>query len=249
MSADVEAIEGPPLWVKSPYYRKPLKWVGRYYMGDEPRDIFANLVKRIAEKIADIVESDNQVMVIISGDTSTGKSTLALSIIAELCRIYKYDLNLDDIYIYEPADLARKLDRGCPNRINWFDEGSVSLNSLETMTKEGRLFSKFFDSMRLRHYINLVCIPEGKEVQARILKHANLFIKCPKKAPFFGYDNRGFFHTSVKIRYASGKEWDQFTGTGIYPKLPKKLKTAYEDVKRAHNVVFEEEFIKGVLKK
>ena len=111
------------------------------------------------------------------------------------------------------------------------------------------MFSKFFDSMRLRHYINLVCIPEGKEVQARILKHANLFIKCPKKAPFYGYDNRGFFHTSVKIRYASGKEWDQFTGTCIYPKLPKKLKTAYEDVKRAHNVVFEEEFIKGVLKK
>lgn len=247
--SDYELIEGPPIWVKSPYFRKPLKWVARYYYGDEPRDVFANLVKRIAEKIADIVESDNQALIVISGPTSTGKSTLGLSIIAELCRIYKYPLALEDVYIYSPADLANKLDRKCENRINWFDEGSVSLNSLETMTKEGRLFSKFFDSMRLRHFINIVCIPEGKEINARILKHANLYIKCPKKAPFIGFDNRGFFHTSIKIKYESGKEWDQFTGTGIYPKLPKKLKNAYEDVKRAHNEVFEDEFIKGVLKK
>lgn len=246
--SDIMPIEGPPIWVKSPYYKKPVKWVGRYYYGDEPRDIFANLVKRIAEKIADIVDSDNQAMIVIIGPTSTGKSTLALTIIAELCRIYKYDFNLEDIYIYAPEDLARKLKRKCENRINWFDEGSVSLNSLETMSKEGRLFNKFFDTMRLRHFINFICIPEGKEINARVVKHANLYIKCPKKAPFFGFDNRGFFHASIKIKYESGKEWDQFIGTGIYPKLPKKLKVEYEKIKNAHNVVFEDEFIKGVLK-
>lgn len=257
--SDTEIIEGPPIWVKSPYFKKPLKWVGRYYYGDDARDIFANLVKRIAEKIADILEKDNQVMVVISGDTSTGKSTLALLIIVELCKILKYDINtsdydscvnlLKDVYVYEPADLAEKLDRGCTNRINWFDEGSVSLNSLETMTKGGRLFSKFFDSMRLRHFANFICIPEGKEVNARVVKHANLYIKCPKKAPFIGFEHRGFFHTSYKIKWDSGKEYDQFTGTGIYPKLPKKLKLAYEEVKRQHNAVFEKEFIEGVLKK
>lgn len=243
-----EAVQYPhPVWVKSAYFKDPMKMVGMYWFGDEPRGIFSNMTERLASKIIERVKSDNQCLVVISGLTSSGKSTLALQIIKELCDRMGYDFVLNDMYIYSPEDMARKLQRGCQNRINWFDEGSVSLNSLSTTAKSGKLFSQFFDTMRLRHYINFVCVPEDGELNKRITKHADFYISCPKKAPFIGFQPRGFYHVSYKIVYESGKVWDQFIGTGIFKKLPKKLKTEYEAIKQSRNVDFEKVFIKEVL--
>ena len=242
-----EILHPRPVWVKSVYFKKPMKLCGMYWVGDEPRGIFANMNERLAELIIERVKSDNQCLVIISGPTSSGKSTEAVTLIKLLCEILGYEFNLDDMYIYSPEDLARKLQRKCENKINWYDEGSVSLNSLATTSKTGKLFGQFFDTMRLRHFISIVCAPEDSEINKRITKHADFYITCPKKAPFIGFQPRGFFNVSYKIIYESGKTWDQFIGTGIFKKLPKKLKEQYEAVKKARNTDFEQVFIKEVL--
>lgn len=243
-----EVIQHPrPVWVKSVYFKDPMKLCGMYWYGDEPRGVFANMTTRLAEKILERVKSDNQCLIVISGSTSSGKSTLALQIIKELCDKMGYDFVLDDMYIYSPEDLARKLKRGCQNKINWYDEGSVSLNSLATTSKTGKLFGQFFDTMRLRHFISFLCTVEDSEINKRITKHADFYISCPKKPPFLGFQARGFYHVTYKIYYDSGKVWEQFIGTGIYKKLPKKLKEQYEAVKRARNIDFEQVFIKEVL--
>lgn len=247
MSSEIAIQHARPVWVKSVYFKDPMKLCGLYWYGDEPRGIFANMTTRLADLIIERVKSDNQCLVVISGPTSSGKSTIALEIIKELCDKLGYDFILDDMYIYSPEDLARKLKRKCENKINWYDEGSVSLNSLATTSKTGKLFGQFFDTMRLRHFISFLCTPEDSEINKRITKHADLYISCPKKAPFFGFQARGFYHVSYKIIYESGKVWDQFIGTGIFKKLPKKLKEQYEAVKRARNTDFEQVFIKEVL--
>lgn len=250
--SDIEVCkeQRAPIWVKSVYFEQPLKAVGSYYYGNQIQLIYSNLLNRLALWIKAKIEKDNQVMISISGATSSGKSTLAICLIKELCALFNWAFDFNDTYIYSPKDLANKLKRKCENRINWFDEGSVSMDSLATASKVGRLFNNFFNTMRLRHYITIICCPDDEELSKRIMKHADLYIECPSKSPLppqFKFQARGFFYVSYKIRYGSGKTWEQRIGTGTYKKLPKKLKDEYEAIKKLHNYDFEDEFIKGVL--
>lgn len=240
-----------PIWLKSVYFKEPLKSVGCYYYGGRRHFVYVNLINRLALWIKAKIEKDNQVLIIITGATSSGKSTLAVWIIKELCDIFGWPFDFDDVYLYSSKDLARKLKRKCPNRINWFDEGSVAMDSLSTTSKEGKLFSQFFNTMRLRHYITIICSPVADgELNKRITKHADLYIECPDKSPFpnqFKFQARGFFYVSTRIEYASGKKWDDRIATGVYKKLPKKIKEEYEKIKLSKNTDFEEVFIKEVL--
>ena len=239
-----------PIWVKSVYFDRPLKAVASYYYGDKLQLVYSNLINRLALKIKAKIEKDNQALIVISGPTSSGKSTLAVWIIKELCSLFGWPFDFDDIYLYSPEDLARKLKRKSANKINWFDEGSVAMDSLSTTSKVGKLFSQFFNTMRLRHYITIVCSPDDAELSKRIMKHADLFLECPSKSPFppqFKFQARGFFYVSYRVTYASGKRWEERIATGTYNKLPKKLKDEYEAIKKNRNVDFEDEFIKGVL--
>lgn len=250
--SDIEVCKAQttPIWVKSIYFDQPLKAVSSYFYGDQLQLIYSNLINRLALWIKAKIEKDNQVMISISGATSSGKSTLAVWIIKELCSLFGWPFDFADMYIYEPKDMAKKLKRKCQNKINWFDEGSVALDSLSTTSKVGKLFNNFFNTMRLRHFITIICCPDDDELSKRIMKHADLYIECPDKSPLppqFKFQARGFFYVTFKVKYGSGKVWSQRIGTGVYKKLPKKLKEEYETIKRLHNVDFEDEFIKGVL--
>lgn len=239
-----------PIWLKSVYFTAPLKAVGCYYWGGRRHFVYSNLINRLALLIKDKVEKDNQILVIIKGPTSSGKSTLAIWIIIELCKLFGWPFVWEDVYLYSPEDLARKLERKCPNRINWFDEGSIAMDSLATTSRTGRLFSQWFNTMRLHHYISIVCTPEDSEIQGRITKHADLFIECPSTSPFpsqFKFQARGFFYVSTRTTYKSGKKWEDRIATGTYPKLTKKLKEEYEAIKLSRNSDFEGVFIKEVL--
>ncbi len=250
MDYEVSKKQKAPIWLKSIYFPAPLKAVACYYYGGKRQFVYSNLINRLALLIKDKIDRDNQILIVITGSTSSGKSTLAVWIIKELCQLFGWDFNFNDVYLYAPEDLARKIKRQCPNRINWFDEGSVAMDSLATTSRVGRLFGQFFNTMRLKHYITLVCTPEDSELNGRITKHADLYIECPDYPPFppqFKFGARGFFYVSYKTKYKSKKVWDQRIATGIYNKLPKKLKAEYEAIKKSRNTDFEDVFIKEVL--
>lgn len=252
MDYEVNKKQNSPLWIKSIYFPAPLKSVGCYYYGGRRQFVYSNLVNRLALLIKEKVEKDNQILIVITGSTSSGKSTLAIWIIKELCQLFGWPFNFEDVYLYSAEDLARKLQRRIPNRINWFDEGSVAMDSLNTTSKVGKLFGQFFNTMRLKHYITIVCTPEDSELNARITKHADLYVLCPDYPPFppqFKFQARGFFYVSTKTKYKSKKIWEERIATGTYNKLPKKLKAEYEAIKLNRNTNFEEIFIEGVLGK
>lgn len=226
-----------PLYV-SPYFSEPVELIGLYGpRGDYP--IVKDLLSWVANYIKRLVATDNQAIIMITGAPGSGKSTLALGLI----KLLDSDFKLDDVYIYSNNDIKRKLKDNNPQRINLFDEGSVTLNSLATTSKEGRYLSMFFDTMRSRHYISIICVPDGSDIQGRIAKHVNLYLECPKKAPLPGYSARGFFHCKKRTVYKSGKKWDDLIATGVFKPLPKKLKTEYEKKKKEK----QDEFIDKML--
>lgn len=232
-----------PLVIQSPKFDKPLTCVGSY--GDD-RLIFSDLLDGVTDWIRKKIESDNQAVIIIRGGTGSGKSNLALQLIKRLSPGFTPD-QLEDVYIYSPDDLAKKIKRGCTNQINWYDEGSVTFSNLSVMSKGGRLMGQFFDTMRLDHYISIICLPNDKEMDGRVSKHADLYLECPKYAPFDNFSPRGFFDVYKRTVYRSGKFFDEHYGTGIFRPVPKKLRVAYEEVKRAHAEEFKNKFVRTFL--
>lgn len=239
-----EFMGGPALMVKDPYFPIQMKMVGTYGpTGDIP--IYSNTITALAKKIRARVgaNSDHQAVVVISGGTGSGKSILALQLIKALDK----DFRLEDVYIYGPKDLANKIKAGIDQRINWYDEGSVTLNSLETTSKGGRSFSKFFDTQRFMGWISIICIPDSTEINKRIMKHLDILIQCPDQAPIWGFFNKGFFNVIERTYHKSGKFWDDTICTGTFKNVPKKLRTEYEKVKKEHAELFTKKFVEDVL--
>lgn len=234
-----------PLTVLTPYFKTPLIWTVSYY----GYDVFSNMLDAIVDWCIDCLENDNQCVIIIRGLTGSGKSNLAMQIIKRILEKLKIEWVLEDMYIYSLLDLARKIERGSKNPINWYDEGSITFNSLNSTSEEGKLMGMFFDTMRIDHYISIIVLPSDKEVNARILKHANLFLECPRKVPLPDFSSRGFFEVYKRTTYKSGKYYDKKLGAGIFRPIPKRYREPYEALKRQKADEFKLMLAQKILKK
>ena len=234
-----------PLKVQTPHFDYPLKWVVSYY----GYDVFSNLLDAIADWCVSQLKNDNQCLIVIRGGTGSGKSNLAMQLIKRILDILHIDWNIRDMYLYSLYDLAEKIERGSTNPINWYDEGSITFNSLASTSEDARLMGQFFDTMRIDHYISIVCIPSDKEMNGRILKHADLFLECPDKIPLPDFSTRGFFEAYKRTVYKSGKYYDNRLGAGIFRPIPKKIRTEYEQIKRQKADEFKQMLAEKILKK
>lgn len=234
-----------PLTVLTPYFKTPLKWTVSYY----GYDVFSNLIDAVANWCVDRLDNDNQCVIVIRGLTGSGKSHLAMQLIRRILDKLKIDWVLKDMYIYSLTDLAEKIERKCTNPINWYDEGSVTFNSLDSTSESGKLMGMFFDTMRIDHYISIIALPSDKEINGRILKHANLFLECPSKVPLPDFSARGFFEVYHRTNYKSGKHFDTRVGAGIFRPMPKKYRQPYEALKRQKADEFKLMLAQKILKK
>lgn len=236
-----EAIP-PALLIKSDYFDTPLKFVA----GSVDKPIYSNMVEAIADKIRAKIKAEGQYVLVIRGGTGSGKSNLAMQIIREINPAFKFE----ETYLYSPVDLARKLESGCAEPINWYDEAIVMFNSLNVMTAGGRMMGSYFDTMRLDHNINILCLPNDEEIDGRVRKHMDLLIECCEKSPlpkWADFSPRGFFEVINRRHYRSGKHYDDVVGVGYCRAVPKRMKIEYEKIKKAHADEFKKKFIKKLL--
>lgn len=237
--------EESPIWVQLPPFDKPVKWITSYY----DYDVFGGLLLAIADWCVTQIKSDNQCLVIVSGGTGSGKSNVAMNLIREILKILKREWVLKEMYLYTLYDLAEKIESGTDNPINWFDEGSIAFNSLDSTTEAGKLVGMFFDTVRIDHYITIVCMPNNREMNGRVIKHADLFIDCPDKVPLPDFSPKGFFEVSTRKTYKSGKHFDTRRGVGIFRPAPKKIREPYEALKRQKVDEFKRNLAKKLLKR
>lgn len=238
-----EFINAPALVVTDPYFPIQMRLVGTCGIDGE-LPIYSNTITGLAKKIKKRIDSNNQAVVVITGGTGTGKSTMALQLIRALDKNFR----LEDVYIYSAKDLAQKIKDKIPQNINWYDEGSVTLNSLDTTGKAGKSLSKFFDTMRFQGWISIICIPDDMEINKRIMKHLDILIECPESAPIWGFMNKGFFSVIERTFYPKSKKvWDDTICIGTFKNVPKKLRIEYESVKKAHAEEFANNFVEQVL--
>ena len=237
--------DSPVIWVKLPKFDKPVRWITSYY----DYDVFGDLLDAIADWCVNQIKEDNQCLIVIRGGTGSGKSNLAMQLIKRILDILKLDWVLNEMYLYTLYDLAEKIENGSKNPVNWYDEGSVTFNSLNSTTEEGKLMGMFFDTMRIDHYISIVCMPNDKEMNGRIIKHADLFLECPDRVPLPDFSSKGFFEVYTRKIYKSGKHFDTKIGAGIFRPIPKKIRDEYEAKKRQKADEFKQNLARKLLKR
>lgn len=197
-------------------------------------DAYTDLVKRLAKRI----RGDQQNVVLIEGETGSGKSAFALNICLDLARELKSGFNLRDDYVYSATDLWNKLDNPDANPISLLDEGTVTLASNNAMQKSDKQIATLFDTMRSRHWSTIIASPSHLRINSTIRRdHAEFKIRCtpPNKPLIKGY-GRGFFECRRAERMEFSKDEPRWLMmyAGVFGDYPPMLKDEYLQIKNQH---------------
>ena len=200
--------------------------------GDMP--IYSDLLEGFAAHLNRRIKANYQNVVAVVGGTGSGKSTAAY----RLCRAVDPYFTLEGNYIYETADLARKLKKPKEeiSPVNFMDEGSVILNSNRHSTKEATDIVVLFDTMRSRGMTTIICIPELRSLNNRIREdHLNYLLVCGERSPLpREFSKRGFCKLFQRTRptvFRNSIFWKPI-GWGVYKPLPPRLDAEYQEYKR-----------------
>lgn len=138
-------------------------------------DAYDDLIRRLVWRI----KNDMQNVIIVDGETGSGKSAFALNLCLDLAKALGVGFDLSEDYIYDLGDLWRKLSKEGANPINLLDEGTVTIASSNAQQKQDRQFATLLDTMRSKHWTTIVCTPSYRRVNSVLRKvHAEFKCRC-----------------------------------------------------------------------
>lgn len=237
------APTGVPVWNRRLHAK--LHKVGDSVVDKPPLPIYSDLQEVFAAMLRARVKAGYQNVVAVVGGTGSGKSAWTLN----ECYLMDPYFLLDGNYIYTNKDLAAKIEKpmDAVSKINWFDEGSVILNSNKHGTKESVDIVVLFDTLRSRGMTTFICIPELRSLNNRIRDdHVDFLVVCGEKAPLPGYSKRGFFKLFAKTKPSTFKTsvyWEPLAW-GIYRMPRKALWDEYQEYKREAQRRLVEDFVR-----
>ena len=212
-----------------------------YVVSGRTRGIFADMLERFAYAIVRRQRKNYQTVVVVTGRTGSGKSNLAVQLAMEIARQLGETWDVVDNYIYELADLKRKLTAYQENpqgvsRINLMDEGTVILSNRSVMAKEDRGIVTLFETLRSYGFITILCAPSFARLNMSIRENlTDYLVVCPDKRIHPNYPCRGSFEVFEPnyARWEQGIYWTHL-GSGTFPPLEGEVKERYEKIKLAH---------------
>lgn len=177
----------------------------------------------------------HQNVIAIIGRAGSGKSNFAVN----LGRAIDPDFNLDESYVYTASDLTRILKNDDGQKVILIDEGSITLNNLNTQKKDDVKLTIAFDSLRSYGMTYEICMPNLRHLNGRIQEnHVDFLCKCPIKSPVPGYSPKGFINFYYHEYREWGKPYFRPIGTAIFDKLPPRIDKEYKLIKKAHQKRF-----------
>lgn len=222
-------------WTYNQHFKSWAPLLAEYERYGEIRPIVADGLDILAKRLKWRTAHNFQNVIEINGGTGTGKSTCAIQLAYKLNP--KWDLEKN--YIYTVKDLKEKLkDWKNADPISLFDEGSVVLNSLDTMSKSSKDIVMLFDTMRVLRWTTIICIPDHNTLNKRVRDfHIDYRLICPSK-PLIKrpevYDKRGFVEIHNYSRSDFGKGYAPLVMTTTFNDIPPRVREIYDKIKLDH---------------
>lgn len=204
--------------------------------------IYSDLMQALARSLKRRIKDKHQNVILVVGPTGSGKSTCALNLIYEL----NPDWNLAENYVYSAEDLARKLKyRATASKITLYDEGSVSLNSLNSIRRSDNMQVVLLDTCRSLGWTTVICIPSINDLNKRIRDHLiDYVLVCNNKPLAPGLEARGFFELYKPSRDTWAKStYYHLIGAGTYNKIVGKKAELYDRIKYEHQMNLISDFV------
>ena len=204
--------------------------------------IYSDLMTALARTLKQRIKQKHQNVILVVGPTGSGKSTCALNLIYAM----DPDWNIAENYVYSAEDLARKLKyRATASKITLYDEGSVSLNSLNSIRRSDNMQVVLLDTCRSLGWTTIICIPSINDLNKRIRDHLiDYVLVCSNKPLDPRLEARGFFEL-----YKPGRDtWAKSTyyhliGAGTYKKIEGKKAELYDRIKYQHQMALIGDFV------
>ena len=224
----------------NPHFKQYAPLIAEYERYGEFRPIVDNGLDILAERLKQRTKKDYQNVVEINGGTGSGKSTVGLV----LARKLNKDWDLESNYIYTVKDLKNKLKNWkTADPVSLFDEGSVILNSLDTMSRDSKDLVMLFDTMRVLHWTTIICIPDHNALNKRVRDfHIDYRLICPNKPLIDGWDKRGLVEIHSYERSDFGKGYAPLRMTTRYDDIPPRFRKEYNEIKKRHLMERMEQF-------
>lgn len=197
--------------------------------------IFSDAYDQFVALLARRIRDDMQNVIIIEGETGSGKSALALNICLDLSRRLNCEFDLETDYIYSASDLWNKLKQEDANPISLIDEASITLASSNAMQKSDKQILALFDTMRSRHWTTVLVAPSHMRINAAVIRdHVEFKLRCtPENKPLLPGFGRGFFECRRAVKSEFKKEEPEWLMmyAGIFGDYPPILRNEYLNLK------------------
>lgn len=199
--------------------------------------VYSDAFDRFIRILANRIKRKLQNIVVIEGDTGSGKSTLGIQVAQALAERLDTSFDLDKDMVYALDDLWDKLDDPNASPISLMDEGTVSLNSLNSRRTGDRDAVVLLDTMRSRGWTTIIVMPSIKNLNATVRRvHVNFVLECSSiDNPFVKGYTRGFFEVKDKRESKKRKNdpdpWWNVLFTGIFSQLDEETDAKYQRIK------------------
>lgn len=157
--------------------------------------------------VADMRKSNQDMPIAIYGDEGTGKSTFSENLAVFLDRTFNADaVNTRVAQTFE--DFARKAPETKPYHAVWWDEAHRFSKRGSFDTDINRVLLEYFQDIRGARRIYLLCFPELREIDRKVIQRCKLFFETVKKGNEFwvrGWNKKQILATIDCYRLPSAK--------------------------------------------
>ena len=224
------------IYAYNEYFKKELPIVATYDNGTKA--IYSDLLKPLAKRLnSRSAGGKKQNVILIEGRTGSGKSNVGI----QLCMAMDKNWKIGPNYIYSLKDFSAKLKHPelSQSKISLVDEGSVVLNSMNSQRKEDVLMAMAFDTLRSFGLSTVICIPNRKHLNKRIVEnHIDFLIKCPTHSPVSGYSPVGMYELYSHEYRDWGRDYFHPIGMSLCNCISPDVDREYQRIKREHQMEF-----------
>lgn len=167
----------------------------------------------------DMRDTNSDLVISIYGKEGSGKSTLALNLAKYLDETFNAD-NLSQKTAQTFEDFARKAPKTESFQVVWWDEAHRFSKRGAYDTQLNRILLEYFQDIRGAKRIYILCYPELKEIDRKVVQRSRLFLETIKKGRQFY--TRAWSAEQIEAKFNEMRVFSYDSRQKVWTGIPRK---------------------------